>query len=147
MSDIKFSDIMLNSISDNWYIIVNVAASFVFLILSAIWAYRAHIKFSANDTCSKFDYYSLDIFYTIFITTISIYPLLGMFGTVQALLSLDMSGDMNGLKENFFHALTSTAWGIIFAVIFKMINAIAKPGIENQIAKAKKSLYNLGDDV
>ena len=56
----------------------------------------------------------LSIFYTLFTTFISIFPLLGMFGTVQALVGLDLTGEMDGVKQHFFEALTSTAWGIIF---------------------------------
>lgn len=55
---------------------------------------------------------------------ISIFPLLGMLGTVIGLLGLDLaSGDMDNIKNNFFIALTSTAWGIIFSVIFKVAHA------------------------
>ena len=65
----------------------------------------------------------LSIFYTLFTTFISIFPLLGMFGTVQALVGLDLTGEMDGVKQHFFEALTSTAWGIIFAIIFKLLHA------------------------
>ncbi len=64
--------------------------------------------------------------YTFFQTMISIFPLLGMFGTVAALLNLDfseMAGNLDSVKTDFFHALTSTAWGIVFSVLFKLLNA------------------------
>ena len=47
-----------------------------------------------------------------------------MFGTVTSLLALDMNGDLSSVQENFFTALTSTAWGIIFAILFKVLNAV-----------------------
>ncbi|MDE7365439.1 MAG: MotA/TolQ/ExbB proton channel family protein [Ruminococcus sp.] len=85
-------------------------------------------------------YYFLDIPYTVFITLISIFPLLGMLGTVLALLNLDLSGETSALKNNFFQALDTTEWGIIFAVVFKVLNAFFQPYIEAQIEKLKKLL-------
>ena len=90
----------------------------------------------------KFSKYLLDgtsRFYTLFVTMISIFPLLGMLGTVVGLLGLDLeSGDMNNIKNNFFIALTSTAWGIVFSVIFKLIHAFIADDVEEQIEIAKK---------
>ena len=77
--------------------------------------------------------------YTIFLTIISIFPLLGMLGTVNGLLGLDLaSGDMENIKNNFFIALTSTAWGIIFSIIFKILDAVFLEGIENVVDPLKK---------
>lgn len=78
--------------------------------------------------------------YTIFLTIISIFPLLGMLGTVFGLLGLDLAaGDMENIKNNFFIALTSTAWGIIFSVFYKILDAIFLDDIETQI----ESVQNL----
>ena len=75
--------------------------------------------------------------YTIFLTIISIFPLLGMLGTVFGLLGLDLaSGDMENIKNNFFIALTSTAWGIIFSVFFKVLDAFFLDDIESQVESA-----------
>ena len=65
----------------------------------------------------------LNVCYSLFTTFISVFPLWGMFGTVISLLSLNMGGDLSAVQENFFTALTSTAWGIIFAILFKVLNA------------------------
>lgn len=65
----------------------------------------------------------LSICYSLFTTFISIFPLWGMYGTVRALLVLDMSAASEGIQEHFFEALTSTAWGILFAIGFKVLNA------------------------
>ena len=70
------------------------------------------------------------LLYSLFTTAITIFPLLGMFGTVRALIGLDLSGDMSRVQENFFAALTSTAWGIIFAILFKVCNALIAPAVE-----------------
>ena len=60
-----------------------------------------------------------------------------MFGTVAALLGLDLSaGDMTNIKNNFFVALTSTAWGIIFSVIFKIIHASSELYFEKKIKES-----------
>ena len=60
--------------------------------------------------------------YTLLINFISTFPLLGMLGTVKSLIGLasGMSDNSNELEITmFFSALTSTAWGIIFAIVFK----------------------------
>ena len=97
------------------------------------WEKNKNVKFS------KWLLKMMNIFYTLFISFISLFPLLGMLGTVVGLLGLDMtSGDMNNIKSNFFIALTSTAWGIIFSVIFKVFNAFISDYVEEQIENAKK---------
>lgn len=83
---------------------------------------------------SKHIYHCLTVGYTMFVTIISIFPLLGMFGTVTALLGLDLSATASeSAKASFFNALTSTTWGIIFSVIFKVINALFASSVENNI--------------
>lgn len=85
-------------------------------------------------------YHWLDVPYTIFIVLISLFPLMGMLGTVSALLTLDISGATEDLKSNFFQALDTTGMGLIFAIVFKFANAFLQPHIEERIAKAKKML-------
>ena len=69
----------------------------------------------------------LIILYNIFTAGISIFPLLGMFGTVSGLLGLDLvAGDMTNIRNNFFMALTSTAWGILFSIGFKLLYAVSE---------------------
>ena len=76
--------------------------------------------------------------YTIFASFISIFPLLGMLGTVCGLLGLDLAaGDMENIKANFFIALTSTAWGIIYSVIYKIVHSLVADKIERQIEAIK----------
>ena len=77
---------------------------------------------------------------------ITLFPLLGMFGTVAALLSLDLTGEIEQIKGNFFNALTSTAWGIVFSVLFKIVNAIVENKIEQVYEKARKLTENIADD-
>ena len=129
---------------------------FVFAVATAMVAVMLHQNRQAVDSeiydweASSDDIYNVDkvdkIFdsyrkinmnYTLFITFISIFPLLGMLGTVLALLGLDMSGTdaINEAKNNFFSALTSTAWGIIFAVVYKIINARFFADVEDLIQR------------
>lgn len=86
----------------------------------------------------------LDVLYTIFIVLISLFPLFGMLGTVSALLTLDISGATEELKANFFQALDTTGLGLIFAIIFKIVNACQQSQIEETISKAKKMLEKGG---
>ena len=60
--------------------------------------------------------------YAKFLNLTSLFPLLGMLGTVYALLKM---GNMIGTEVQgaFFTALTSTFWGIIFALTFKSLDA------------------------
>ncbi|MCI7768453.1 MAG: MotA/TolQ/ExbB proton channel family protein [Oscillospiraceae bacterium] len=132
---------MAGSLDENFYIIINAAVAAVTLVFSVIFAKQVEkVFFSSEGALKKGVYYWLDNTYTLFLTLISIFPLLGMFGTVKALLELDMSQDLSVLQQNFFSALTSTAWGIIFSVIFKIVNSFFQPFIENQISNAKADL-------
>jgi chemotaxis protein MotA len=83
---------------------------------------------------------SLKKWHNIFVTLISFFPLLGMLGTVIALLKLDLTEANDSVKNNFFDALTSTAWGIVFSLIFKGANAFIETEIQDHIDKAEKLL-------
>ena len=83
----------------------------------------------------------LDILYTVFTACISIFPLWGMFGTVKALIGLDLTGELESVREHFFEALTSTAWGIIFAILFKILHAwLIAHDAEEMLAKSGRFL-------
>ena len=66
--------------------------------------------------------------YSLFVNAIAIFQLLGMLGTVISLLKLASGGD--NLVENFYGALTSTLWGLVFAVIFKAVDAFVSAQVE-----------------
>ncbi len=60
----------------------------------------------------------------------SIFPLMGMLGTVISLLPMvsTIGSDVSG---SFFTALTSTFWGIVFAIVFKILDSIIAYKIED----------------
>ena len=59
-----------------------------------------------------------------------------MLGTVLALLSLDITGGATEeLKANFFLALDTTAWGLVFSIAFKVANSFLQTTIETAIEK------------
>lgn len=80
-----------------------------------------------------------DKYYGFFVNIVSIFPLLGMIGTVLALLSLDLSADNGSITNNFFGALTSTFWGAVFGTVFKLADSSVSTKIE--MANEK---YNIG---
>lgn len=67
--------------------------------------------------------------YSMFINLTGIFPLLGILGTVISLLG--MVGDMSDIQGNFYGALTSTFWGLVFAIIFKFFDGVISAKIED----------------
>ena len=109
-------------IAENTYILIWAICMVVFCVILIV-------RVRSQQPLGKKDIFTR-IFYEVFQTGISIFPLLGMFGTVKALLSMDFTNDLAGAQLRFFDALTSTAWGIIFAVLFKVVNAVLAPFME-----------------
>lgn len=67
--------------------------------------------------------------YSLFVNLIGIFPLLGILGTVTSLLGIvEDSGNITG---NFYSALTSTFWGLVFAIVFKIFDGMIYPEIED----------------
>lgn len=67
--------------------------------------------------------------YSVFVNLTGIFPLLGILGTVVSLLGL--VSDTTNITGNFYGALTSTFWGLIFAIIFKFLDGIISAKIED----------------
>ena len=83
---------------------------------------------------------TIDLLYLIFVNLTSILPLLGMFGTVKALLGL--AGDMNVMDvpvDQFFSALYTTAAGLVMAMINKGLDAF----VSHSVAKVTKEIDTL----
>lgn len=63
----------------------------------------------------------VEFYYTLFLNLTGTFTLLGILGTVVSLLRLvDMSAEVD---MEFLGALTSTLWGIIFTIIFKVLDS------------------------
>ena len=129
MTETGFWDKMLPHLfAADWYIGVWAVLTivFFFIILRINKDMQEQLRSAKPDTDLQMlrkQRKRLSICYSLFTTFISIFPLWGMFGTVRALLVLDMSAETQGVQEHFFEALTSTAWGILFAIGFKVLNA------------------------
>ncbi len=67
--------------------------------------------------------------YSVFVNLTGIFPLLGILGTVTSLLAL--VNDMSDVQGNFYGALTSTFWGIVFSIIFKIMDGVISSKIED----------------
>lgn len=67
--------------------------------------------------------------YSLFVNLTGIFPLLGILGTVVSLLG--MVSDSTNVTGNFYGALTSTFWGLVFAIIFKFLDGIVSAKIED----------------
>ncbi len=67
--------------------------------------------------------------YSLYLNVSAIFPLLGILGTVLSLLN--MAKDMQNMQTNFFAALTSTFWGLIFAIFYKLVDSKVAALIED----------------
>lgn len=143
-----FMDAMIGSLSEDWYILVFFLVTLVTLYFTGQATYQLYKCLNPSERMAnpqkdkkrypetpkevkEFENFVLrkrtrmNLLYSFFANSVSIFPLLGMFGTVKALIGL--AGRMNEAGadvELFFQALTSTAWGIIFAVLFKIADSV-----------------------
>ncbi len=70
----------------------------------------------------------------------TMFPLFGMFGTIWALIPMvDSIGTID--TSNFFSALTSTAWGIVAAILFKALDATVSYKIEDNEKHTEHLLF------
>lgn len=67
--------------------------------------------------------------YSVFVNLTGIFPLLGILGTVSSLLVLVQ--DMSDVQGSFYGALTSTFWGLVFAIAFKLLDGVISAKIED----------------
>ncbi len=67
--------------------------------------------------------------YAVFVNVTAIFPLLGILGTVLSLIPL--VSQMAAFETNFFAALTSTFWGLVFAITFKLLDGFLSARMED----------------
>ncbi len=67
--------------------------------------------------------------YSVFVNVTAIFPLLGILGTVVSLLP--MVSELADMQTNFFAALTSTFWGLVFAILFKLLDGFLSSRMED----------------
>lgn len=67
--------------------------------------------------------------YSVFVNITGIFPLLGILGTVVSILMI--IDDSTSVLGNFYGALTSTFWGLVFAIGFKFADGIVSARIED----------------
>lgn len=144
MNESFYSKLTNSIIAENTYILVCAIIEFVLLIIMGIVFIQIRYGKKHNNKSESPCYMVERVLNELFITIISIFPLLGLFGTVKALLSIDFSNDFSNdlanAQANFFDALTSTAWGIIFAIIFKVVNSVIAPFMERLFDTEEKRL-------
>ena len=67
--------------------------------------------------------------YSVFVNVTAIFPLLGILGTVVSLLP--MVSELADMQTNFFAALTSPFWGLVFAILFKLLDGFLSSRMED----------------
>ena len=67
--------------------------------------------------------------YAVFTNVTAIFPLLGILGTVVSLLP--MVAEIADMQTNFFAALTSSFWGLVFAIFFKLLDGFLSARMED----------------
>lgn len=143
-----FFDAMIGNLSSDWYILLFFLLTLGTLCVTGQATYRLHRSMNPSERMAnpqkekkrypetpkevkEFENFvvrqrsAMNLWYSLFANSVSIFPLLGMFGTVKALIGLaGRMSEAGADVELFFQALTSTAWGIIFAVLFKIADAV-----------------------
>lgn len=78
--------------------------------------------------------------YALYSNVTTIFPLLGMLGTVWALIPMvNTIGTTD--TSNFFSALTSTLWGIIAAIVFKALDSTISYKIDDNEKHTEHLLF------
>lgn len=86
-------------------------------------------------------------YYSIFTSIISIFPYLGILGTVFSLIGVAGDSSFENMQQNFLIALTSTFWGVVFAIAFKVLcDAPLSPRIELLNAEVDRRIHRYEND-
>lgn len=137
---------------------------FVVMVIQSLWGFNFYIALAAlaavtflgfclygawsvKETCSRRSFLGLRFFNKAFITLTSMFPQLGILGTVASLLLLnfDALGSDNDVLEQFTNALTSTAAGIVFFILFNVLYAPFEDFIETKLEEARR--FTAGSEI
>ncbi len=88
--------------------------------------YISRLKRTYNDWGKRYRYINPWVHYYSILTTI--FPLLGILGTVCALLQV--SSDFSDVQGNFLIALSSTFWGLVAAIVSKAGEGLFSPDVD-----------------
>ena len=77
-------------------------------------------------------------FYTLFLNITAVFPLMGILGTVWSLMKLTGADD---ISANFGMALRTTLWGLIFAIVFKLLDSLISPKLERALDEAEYLIH------
>lgn len=81
-------------------------------------------------------------YYSIFTSINTAFPMMGMLGTILSLLGM-IQVSQEQLTLNFTTALTSTFWGLVFALVFKAVDATLAPMVEQNQENLKLILERM----
>lgn len=84
------------------------------------------------------------LWYTGYANVTAIFPLMGIFGTVCSLIGLSPGADTS---DNFFNALDTTIWGLIFAMVFKVADSFISSKLDRALDEADYQIHKLTQEV
>lgn len=70
---------------------------------------------------------SLEFWYTLYSNLIAVFPLLGLLGTVAALIKISGTETM---MDSLMTALSTTLFGVFFAIVFKVLDSMISSKID-----------------
>lgn len=97
--------------------------------------FAKYLKPSGEDELIRFRQ-KIRTSYAFYENITAIFPLMGILGTVVSLLPMVQAMQVSESAPLFFSALTSTFWGIVFAILYKTLDSYLAPEIE----EAEKNL-------
>ena len=101
---------------------------------------------SRNLDAVKNDYEKAGIVYHTCVSLISVFPLMGLFGTVIGLMpglaAMNSDAGLEMLYSSLSTALSSTFWGLVAAIVLKLIDSVwvskTISKLENKIADSDR---------
>ena len=79
------------------------------------------------------DFNSACAVHSVLVQFIPLFPLFGILGTVAGLMLEVQAGDITRMMQSLDKALTSTFWGLVFAIVLKTIEALFPSRIINDV--------------